>query len=81
MDEFEFEEHSSAAAVLINRPFLFRLLHAESFEPILVGFITCPNESEIKHVSQCLDIRRNCEKHEFCSRLDDICNLWNHCTE
>lgn len=67
-----------SAAVLINRPFIFRLFNATTLTPSLIGLITCPSDENSNH-GKCFDIQRTCKKHHFCSRLEDICSLWSQC--
>lgn len=72
-------EHNQSSAIIINRPFIFRILNKIDSQPKLIGFISCPKEDG--NVEKCFDIRSNCEKHNFCNRLDDICNLWSQCNK
>ena len=78
MDAPSRENSWQTSAILVNRPFIFRLTDKGSMEPTIVGLVTCPSD-EAPTYGKCADIQRNCKRHNFCTRLDAICHLWNEC--
>ena len=77
----EDETEDESAAILINRPFLFRLLNKNTSKPEMIGFISCPSSEESRQNVLCKAMASNCNRHQFCPRLDEICSLWNQCTK
>lgn len=68
-------------SVIVNRPFLFRLVDATSQQPLLVGYFSCPiDDFPNTHQESCASLINSCRSFNFCSRLEDICSAWNSCT-
>ena len=73
--------NGEAAAVIVNRPFIFRIIDAKTLKPKLMGSILCPMSEKISYDKNlCMAMKGNCNVHGFCSRLDEICSLWNQCS-
>ncbi len=68
----------TAESVIVNRPFVFRLIDFKTHVPIMAGNIVCPRSSNSSKT--CIEMNSVCQQHGFCSTLGEICQAWKTCS-